>query len=316
MVASDAEIPAADGALGRALRAAGSSRSPRSSRRATGSASPCRRAPTMRRPRTGLSKSTRQRIDAAERDGIVVRRYDTAGWDGDHPLFDGPDARSTRSSATSRPCSRGPASAAASGSGRAACSSTGGGRPAAGLVVHLEARDDRRASWAACSCTAMATALDRPLGRRPGCPRQPPGRHAPAALAGDPAGHPRGPRRRWTSAASTSARTTANRARATRWPGCTSTSARSGRLGRDDRRARAGHPAVALRPRAGRRARGQARRSMTGDRPSSPAAGPGAPRADRGPDRRASRAEGGCAGRASTDGRPAAPRWPTSPSPA
>ena len=41
--------------------------------------------------RTGLSKSTRQRIDAAERSGVVVRRHDTAGWSGGHPLFDGPD---------------------------------------------------------------------------------------------------------------------------------------------------------------------------------------------------------------------------------
>lgn len=41
--------------------------------------------------RSGVTKSTRQRIDAAERSGVVVRRHDTAGWRGDHPLFDRPD---------------------------------------------------------------------------------------------------------------------------------------------------------------------------------------------------------------------------------
>lgn len=41
--------------------------------------------------RAGVTKSTRQRIDAAERSGIVVRRHDTAGWSGNHPLFDPPD---------------------------------------------------------------------------------------------------------------------------------------------------------------------------------------------------------------------------------
>lgn len=42
--------------------------------------------------RSGITKSTRQRIAAAERDGVAVVRYDTAGWAGDHPLF----ARPTR----------------------------------------------------------------------------------------------------------------------------------------------------------------------------------------------------------------------------
>ncbi len=41
--------------------------------------------------RGGITKSTRQRIDAAERSGVVIRRHDTAGWSGNHPLFDGPD---------------------------------------------------------------------------------------------------------------------------------------------------------------------------------------------------------------------------------
>jgi lipid II:glycine glycyltransferase (peptidoglycan interpeptide bridge formation enzyme) len=40
--------------------------------------------------RAGITKSTRQRIAAAEREPLVVSRYDRAGWTGDHPLFDGP----------------------------------------------------------------------------------------------------------------------------------------------------------------------------------------------------------------------------------
>jgi len=42
--------------------------------------------------RASIAKGTRQRIAAAERDGIVIVRYDAAGWPGDHPLF----ARPTR----------------------------------------------------------------------------------------------------------------------------------------------------------------------------------------------------------------------------
>lgn len=41
--------------------------------------------------RSGVAKSTRQRIAAAERDGVTVVRYDRAGWTGGHPLFASPD---------------------------------------------------------------------------------------------------------------------------------------------------------------------------------------------------------------------------------
>ncbi len=37
--------------------------------------------------RAGVTKSTRQRISAAERQAVVITRYDTAGWRGNHPLF-------------------------------------------------------------------------------------------------------------------------------------------------------------------------------------------------------------------------------------
>ena len=93
--------------------------------------------------RAGLSKSTRQRVDAAERAGVVVRRYDTAGWDGGHPLFDGPD----------RPLdvALGEFATLLEGTGQRK-GFTFGPRDAFlhwwtlahadGLVIHLEARDD------------------------------------------------------------------------------------------------------------------------------------------------------------------------------
>jgi lipid II:glycine glycyltransferase (peptidoglycan interpeptide bridge formation enzyme) len=40
--------------------------------------------------RAGITKSTRQRIAGAERDALVVTRYDTAGWADAHPLFAAP----------------------------------------------------------------------------------------------------------------------------------------------------------------------------------------------------------------------------------
>jgi peptidoglycan pentaglycine glycine transferase (the first glycine) len=41
--------------------------------------------------RAAIGKSTRQRISAAERQGIEILRHDLAGWPGDHPLFTQPD---------------------------------------------------------------------------------------------------------------------------------------------------------------------------------------------------------------------------------
>ena len=93
--------------------------------------------------RTGLTKSTRQRIDAAERNGVVVRRYDTAGWDGSHPLFDAPDrplddalgefATLLESTGERRGFRFGP---------RAVFIDWWRAAHAAGLLVYLEARDD------------------------------------------------------------------------------------------------------------------------------------------------------------------------------
>lgn len=94
VVATDAEVPAADAAYGDALRRAGFHPIPE--------IQPSRHRVSLTIPadaddaaiRAGLSKSTRQRINVAEGEGegegVVVTRYDTAGWDGDHPLFERP----------------------------------------------------------------------------------------------------------------------------------------------------------------------------------------------------------------------------------
>lgn len=87
VVATDAEVPTADPAYGQALRAAGYQPIPE--------IQPSRHRVSLTLPagsddeaaRAGLSKSTRQRIDKAEGEGVVLHRYDTAGWDGGEPLF-------------------------------------------------------------------------------------------------------------------------------------------------------------------------------------------------------------------------------------
>ena len=122
--------------------------------------------------RAGIAKSTRQRIAAAERDALVVTRYDTAGWAGDHPLF-------------ARPLG-GPAEAL----GRFATLLEGTGERRgfrfgpravfldwwkaaheAGLLVYLEAHDDRdpdrTLGWAD-PLPPRRAALHGPLRRRAG----------------------------------------------------------------------------------------------------------------------------------------------------
>jgi lipid II:glycine glycyltransferase (peptidoglycan interpeptide bridge formation enzyme) len=88
VVATDAEVPAEDAAYAAGLRDAGFHPIPE--------IQPSRHRISLDLPvgtdedaaRSGLTKSTRQRVAAAERDGILVRRWDVAGWDGDAPLFD------------------------------------------------------------------------------------------------------------------------------------------------------------------------------------------------------------------------------------
>ena len=90
VVATDAEVPAADALYGRRIRAQGFRQIPE--------IQPSRHRVSLALAgdtdddavRAGLTKSTRQRVAAAERDGIVVERHDTAGWGSLHPLFERP----------------------------------------------------------------------------------------------------------------------------------------------------------------------------------------------------------------------------------
>ena len=113
-------------------------------------------------------------------------------------------------------------------------------------VVYLEARDDGDGARRPAPVSPRRPALDGPLGRRPGRPRHAiPG--SCTCSAGGPSSWPsaRGARR-WTSAASTSARTTANPRRGDDMAGLYEHKRSFGaHLGRDGRRPRAGHPAVA-----------------------------------------------------------------------
>jgi lipid II:glycine glycyltransferase (peptidoglycan interpeptide bridge formation enzyme) len=90
VVATDAEVPAADADYGRALRAAGFDPIPeiQPSRHRVSLALAA--ATDDAAVRATFTKSTRQRIAAAERDGIVVDRHDAAGWAGADPLFAAP----------------------------------------------------------------------------------------------------------------------------------------------------------------------------------------------------------------------------------
>jgi lipid II:glycine glycyltransferase (peptidoglycan interpeptide bridge formation enzyme) len=142
-IATDAEIPATTPGIREAVRAAGY--------HPIAEIQPSRHLVSLALPddaddaaiRGELTKSTRQRVDRAERDGVVVRRHDTGGWDGGHPLFDAPD----------RPLDEalGAFATLLEGTGRRK-GFTFGPRDAFlrwwqlahadGLVVYLEARDD------------------------------------------------------------------------------------------------------------------------------------------------------------------------------
>ena len=90
VVATDAEVPAADAAYGTRLRRAGFHPIPE--------IQPSRHRISLalaqdtddEAVRATLGKSTRQRISGAERDGVVVDRHDRGGWDGMDGLFERP----------------------------------------------------------------------------------------------------------------------------------------------------------------------------------------------------------------------------------
>ena len=92
VVATDAEIPAADVAYGQGLRRAGFHPTAEIQPSRHRVSLPLARDTDDAAVRAGLTKSTRQRVAAAERDEVVVTRYDTGGWTGAHPLFSGPAA--------------------------------------------------------------------------------------------------------------------------------------------------------------------------------------------------------------------------------
>jgi lipid II:glycine glycyltransferase (peptidoglycan interpeptide bridge formation enzyme) len=83
VLASDAEVPLAQAAYGHALRAGGFRPIPEiqpSRHRISLAVAP---GADDEQVRAGIAKSTRQRMDRAERDGIVVTRFDGAGWSDD-----------------------------------------------------------------------------------------------------------------------------------------------------------------------------------------------------------------------------------------
>jgi lipid II:glycine glycyltransferase (peptidoglycan interpeptide bridge formation enzyme) len=90
VVATDAEVPAADAAYARGLRSAGFAPIPeiQPSRHRVSLA--LARDTDDDAVRSCAGNSTRQRIAGAERDGILVRRYDAAGWPDMAPLFERP----------------------------------------------------------------------------------------------------------------------------------------------------------------------------------------------------------------------------------
>ena len=185
-------------------------------------------APAARHGRGGGAGRDRQEHAAAHRGGRARRpdrdrattRRVAAATD---PLFERPSRpladrrpRRVRDAARGdRRAARLPVRAARAVRGLVGC---GPRRPV--MLVYLEARDaaSRTGPRRADPLPPRRAALDGPLRRRAGVRATASRRHAPAALAGDPAGHPRGARPRWTSAAWTSAGTTPRPAsRASRW---------------------------------------------------------------------------------------------------
>lgn len=90
VVATDAEVPAADRAYGEGLTRLGFRPIPEIQPSRHRISLALARDTDDSAVRAGLTKSTRQRVDGAERDGIVVVRHDRAGWTGGHPLFHAP----------------------------------------------------------------------------------------------------------------------------------------------------------------------------------------------------------------------------------
>ena len=226
VVAADPEVPAADAALSRARsRRPASTRSRRSSRRATGSALPLAGG----RRRRGRPRGHRQVDPPADprrprRDGVVVVRHDaraarTGAGEGFARPTEPPDVALDRFyDLLLETGERRAVHVRAARGVRRLVAARARGRP-----PRLP-RGPRRAPTVA---PLGGLVLYRHGGRlstvhsgdHAGRARDAPGRHAPAALAGDPARDPRGLRARWTSAAWTSPAPAASPARASRCTG-------------------------------------------------------------------------------------------------
>ena len=90
VVATDAEVPAADAAYGARLRRAGFHPIPEIQPSRHRVSLPLAQDTDDEAVRGTLAKSTRQRVSAAERDGVLVERHDRAGWEGMDGLFERP----------------------------------------------------------------------------------------------------------------------------------------------------------------------------------------------------------------------------------
>ena len=90
VVATDAEVPAADAAYGTRLRRLGFHPIPeiQPSRHRVSLA--LSQGTDDEAVRATFAKSTRQRISGAERDGVIVERHDRGGWQGMDGLFERP----------------------------------------------------------------------------------------------------------------------------------------------------------------------------------------------------------------------------------
>ena len=213
----------------------------------------------------GIAKATRQRIRRAERDGVVVLRWDAAPR-GDPEGF----VRATEDAGAALDRFYGLLRATGDRrgfgfAGPAEFTAWWRRALAAGHLVYLEAREgaaDGDVLGGLVLYRHGSAAVDRPLRRPRRAPARPPGRDAPAALARDPAGpgrgpHGDGPRRRGRGRAPD-----ASRSRASPPTGCTSTSGRSGPSGSPSPARRSawrgpGATRPAARPRGWPRATGQ-----------------------------------------------------------
>ena len=267
--ATDAEVPAATlhGRVSCVRPASGRSLNPTlATSREHGAGGRCRRCGRPGRPLQEHPTADRRGGDRRGRRAPLRQR----GMEGAHPLFEAPDKPLDEVLDGFATCSRGPASGATSGSGREACSSTGGPprtRPASWSISKHATPRTPAGLGRADPVPPRGAAVHGPFRRRPGVRDTPAsctccagGRSSSRSARGrtemDLGGVDIGPDHREPVKGDAMAGLYEHK--------------RSFGAGSDDRRARTRHPAMALRARASRRARGQVRRPMTGTGTGSP----------------------------------------------